>query len=787
MNLLNKKKSKKLSEAEVRKRERIASLAATTPNTINYTELHENGLMHIVENEYSKTYELGEIDYEIAGEDERVDTAVSYAQALNSLDKISRYQLLVLNRKIHNSVLDNFLLSYAADSNDNYRGEVNEIITEHFEHDQKNFEIKKYATFSTHSASVAQANRQLNTIVQNFEKRFNDADAELTITDLGYMGRLRLMNSMLRPSKKLNLNNQDILLSGLSEKAFISPNRLEFLENYFKIDNHFGKIIFIREYPQTLEDQLIHELCDSGHELAISIHAKPYDMVKAKKDIQNKQILNKAEIVKQQKENFKKGIPDDTISDLAMEVKKTTLDLVREMKEGGQKMYSGIFAVMLIEDSKEKLDNAVQDIQDIAATWQVEFDDIYQMQEEALNTMLPIGKPYLDVEMSYMRDMTTNNIATQIPFTTVELQSNTGQYYGQNQMSHSLITIDRKKDLNTPSGLILGSSGSGKGMTVKWEIILNRLRNPNDRLIIVDPESEYLPIAKAFGAQILDISAGTKNHLNILDMANVDLLDKEDRNENLVKEKTNLLASLFESVLKSFSDEEASIVDRVTRLTYEEFKTKNETPTLVDWYNILGRQPEEIAKAFYIKIEPYAIGAQNIFAHETNIDLTAPFIVFNIKQLDDRMKPFAMKVILDQIWKQVVENQGKKTTWLYFDELQLNFDTEENANWFWKLWSRVRKYGAIPTGITQNVSTLLEVSAGEKMISNSEFIILLRQKLVDLQHLRNVVSLTPELIKYVGEKVPKGTGLIYAGGTTVPFENPIPKSTDLYRLMNTDA
>lgn len=146
-----------------------------------------------------------------------------------------------------------------------------------------------------------------------------------------------------------------------------------------------------------------------------------------------------------------------------------------------------------------------------------------------------------------------------------------------------------------------------------------------------------------------------------------------------------------------------------------------------------------------------------------------------------------MKVILDQIWKQVVSGQGKVTTRLYFDELQLNFDTEENAFWFSSLWSRIRKYGAITTGITQNVSTLLDSAAGKKMISNSEFIILLRQKPVDLERLREVIRLTPKLLKYVGNRVPQGTGLISAGGIIVPFENPIPPDSQLFQIMNTDA
>lgn len=746
--------------------------------------------MHIVEHEYSKMYELGNLDYEVASEDDQLDIVVSYAEALNSLDKHSRYQLLVLNKRIQSSILDEILLPYEYDGFDKYRSEINTIISERFKRDQKNFEIKKYAVLSTEAADPKQATRQLNTLFQNYEKRFNETDVDLSMDELSGIERLKIMSDMLRPNKHFTSTYKDIALSGLSSKAFISPTRFKFYDEHFKMDDKFGKVLFIRNYPTHLEDRLIHELCKSGRELAISIHAKPYDMSKFKKDLRNKAMMNKKDIAQQQRKNFKEGLSEDMVSGLASEVQMTAEEIANELKDNGQKTFSGIFTVLLVEDSREQLQIATREIKDIAQTWHVEFDDVYKWQEEALNTVLPIGKPFLDVERNYMRDMTTSNVVTQIPFTNIELQSPTGQYYGQNQMSNNMITIDRKKDLITPSGLILGSSGSGKGMTVKWTMIFSLLKNMNkksEKVIIVDPESEYLPIGKAFGAQILDISTGTENHFNLLDLPDRRFLDKEDQKVDLVKEKANLLVSLFESVLKDFSDLEASIVDRVTRMTYQAFEGQKRVATLVDWDRILKEQPEEAAKKLSVKIEPYTTGSQDIFAHETNIDLSAPFIIFNIKHLDEQMKGFAMKVILDQIWKQVVMNQGKLTTNLYFDELQLNFDTEENASWFMKLWSRVRKYGAIPTGITQNISTLLETSHGQKMISNSEFIVLLRQKLVDMEHLKRVIKLPPNLTKYIGEKVPKGTGLISAGGVVVPFENPIPKETELFELMNTDA
>ncbi len=595
--------------------------------------------------------------------------------------------------------------------------------------------------------------------------------------------------SNLRHGQYFGTSYQDIAVSGLTSKAFIVPSKIKFPNNkaYFRLGENYAAVLTIQQYPKYLEDKLIKELCATGRELAISIHARPYDMMEARKAIQGTKTLNDVAIQKQQKQNFRSGVSEDAISGEAKEIQETTNALMDEIKNNGQKLFNGLFSVFLIAETEKELLEAVESVKNVGATWQVVFDTVDNYKEEALNAILPIGKPYLDVEMSYMRDLTTTNIATQVPFTNVELQSPTGQFYGRNQLTKNMITIDRKKDLITPSGLIFGTSGSGKGMATKWEILSTRLKFPKDRFLIVDPESEYLPIGKELDAEILDISTGTKNHLNILGMVDKQLLDEEDQELDLVKEKSNLLSTMFESLLKSYTNVDAGLVDRVTLLTYERFENKETEPTLVDWFKILKEQTDEGAKELANKVETYCVGSQDIFAHQTNIDLTAPFIVFNTKKLDDRLKKFAMKVILDQLWKQVVSGQGKVTSRLYFDELQVNFTTEEEAEWFLNLWARIRKYGAVTTGITQNPTTLLDSKAGQKMIANSEFLILLRQKPIDSQRLVEILSLTPALKKYINDRAPQGTGLISAGGVVVPFENPIPKETHLFEIMNTDA
>ena len=294
---------------------------------------------------------------------------------------------------------------------------------------------------------------------------------------------------------------------------------------------------------------------------------------------------------------------------------------------------------------------------------------------------------------------------------------------------------------------------------------------------------DYSDIGRAFDAQLIDIFPGSQTHLNLMDLPDEENLSAEDADP--IGEKSSLIMGLFENILQEVTDEDFSIIDRVTRLCYEQITDR--TPTLKDWYNILLEQPEDVAQDLALKSESYTNGSQDIFAHETNVNLNNQVVIFNLKKLDGKLKPFALMVVQDYIWNQVVNNQGKLTTRIYFDEMQNQFLTDNQAEFFTNLYARVRKYGAIPTGITQNVETLLARTEGRKLISNSEFIVLLKQKKTDLQYLTQTINLTDALIRYVEKPKAKGTGLIIAGQTAVPFENPIPKNTELFRLVATDA
>ena len=784
MPLFKQKKTPKLSKAEKDRAKRLRrTMTASTQNSLNYQWLTPDGLMTITNDTYSKTYRLGDTSYITATDDERIDVIETNADIFNSLDIDNDLQLLILNRRVETTSLSAIRYDLTQDGYDDYREEYNHMIQERFSHDQNTFKVEKYLTITAQADQDHQARRILDDTANVIESQYSGLG--ISFKEMDGLDRLMIFRKLLRRENFLDFSYEDIAISGLSTRDFIAPNYLKFEKDHLRIDDAYARILYVKQYPTFLNDKLIKNILDTGIELAISLHAKPYDTADALKKIKTVKSSVRREMIKSQKAAAKAGYGSDlAVGGKAIETSRETEKWTEELQDNDQKMFSGVMAVYLIADSLEELNNYTEQVQRSVRKNTVELDKCYLYQEEALNTILPIGVPFINVKRRFMRDMTTSNLATQVPFTNVDLRSSSPRavYYGQNQLSKNPITLDRKKDLNTGSGAIFGISGSGKSVLAKGgEIIPTLLRYTEDQIIIVDPEAEYTDIGREFNAEVITIAPGSPHHFNLLDLPDKDKLQAEDSDP--IGQKANLLSTLFENIFSEVSDDEFAMIDRVTRKTYEAV----DKPTFKDWQRVLEEQPEDIAKALALKAEPYTMGSNDIFAHPTNVNMENRFIIFNLKQLSGKLKPFALLVIQDYIWNQVVNFQGKTTTWLYFDELQLYFKNKLQATFFTELYSRIRKYGALPTGITQNPETVLSTEEGRKLVANCEFLVLLKLKRTDLEALSQVTPLTPSLERFVLRPKAKGTGLIVAGDTIVPFENPIPKDTRLYQLVATDG
>jgi type IV secretory pathway VirB4 component len=351
---------------------------------------------------------------------------------------------------------------------------------------------------------------------------------------------------------------------------------------------------------------------------------------------------------------------------------------------------------------------------------------------------------------------------------------------------------------------MLGIPGSGKRMTAKGEqvyimlkknIIQNLNENlirPGDDVIVIDPEAEYVHLIEAFGGEVVKISAESSDYINPFDITDA-YSDDEAGRQNPIAMKSEFILSLCELIISRntsrIESKEVSILDRVIGLTYRPYFTAKPTsrqmPTFKDFFKILKEQPEPEAKQLALSLELYIEGSLSLFSHRTTIDTTSQFIDFDISGLGGQLQPLAMLVVLDQIWNRVTLNRelGKRT-WIYIDEIYLLFQNEYSSLFLKSLFKRARKWGAVMTGITQNVEELLLSEDARSMLSNSEFICMLSQSKNDREQLAELLNLSPEQISYVTNAQP-GQGIIYCSGAVVPFINRYPENTELYKLMTT--
>ena len=711
----------------------------TTVNTLLYQGLFPNGLMQVTPDYFSQSYLLGDVNYQTVGLEDKGAIMETYSDLINSLDDKTNFQLTIFNQRVN---LDKFrkgvLYPFHEDGYDTYREELNRIMENNLEARENNFSAVKLISFGKSDQNPKLAYRSLSQIGEYFKSGFSEIDANFTL--LSGESRVNHLADMLRGENHLPFTYQDLVRSGQTTKHFIAPTSLSFKhKNHIEMDDRLLQIVYVRDYGMELGDKFLRELMQSDLEVMISLHAKGSAKSEAMTKLRTKKTLMESQKIGEQQKMARSGVYLEKVSQVLESNIDEADDLIKTMTQTGDKLFDTLFLIGVFSDNEDQLKHSLDGVS---------------------------------------RSLLTSNIAVNSPWTSVDLQDKGGKFYGINQISSNIITIDRGK-LNTPSGLILGTSGAGKGMATKHEIISTKLKEEesNTEIIIVDPENEYSIIGQAFGGESIDIAPDSTTFLNVLDLSD------DNMDEDPIKVKSEFLLSWIGKLLdRKMDGREKSLIDRVTRLTYKHF----ETPSLVEWVFVLSKQPEQEAKDLALDMELYVEGSLDIFSHRTNIKTDSHFLIYNVKKLGDELKQIALMVIFDQIWNRVVKNQKRgKKTWIYFDEMQLLLLDKYASDFFFKLWSRVRKYGAIPTGITQNVETLLLDANGRRIIANSEFMILLKQAKSDREELVHLLGLSKELEKYLVNPE-KGAGLIKAGSTVVPFRNKIPLQTQLFDIMSTD-
>lgn len=756
----------------------------TAQDSIPYLRMFPDGICHVRDRFYTKTIRFQDINYQLAQNEDKTAIFESWCDFLNYFDSSIKFQLSFLNMTANAKDYESSIsIKPQQDDFDTIRTEYADMLHNQLEKGNNGLTKTKYLTFGIEEDSIKIAKPRLERIendLWNGLKRMG-----VSVDSLNGKERLKLCHNILRMdgNESFHFDWKWLVASGLSTKDFIAPSSFEFREGRtFKTGCKYGAVSFLQILAPELNDRVLADFLDMESNLLITMHIQSVDQTKAIKTIKRKITdLDKMKI-EEQKKAVRSGYDMDIIpSDLATyggEAKK----LLADLQSRNERMFLMTFLVMNTADSKQQLENIVFQASGIAQKHNCTLVRLDFQQEQGFMSSLPLGLNQIGIQ----RSLTTSATAIFVPFTTQELFQSSGEalYYGLNALSNNLIMVDRKK-LKNPNGLILGTPGSGKSFSAKREIT-NIFLITTDDIIICDPEAEYYPLVNRLNGQVVKISPTSTDYVNPMD---INLNYSED--ESPLSLKSDFILSLCELIVggkEGLQPVEKSIIDRCVRLIYTDYladPVPEKMPILEDLYNALENQGEKEAQHIRAALEIYVTGSLNVFNHRTNVDITNRLVCFDIKELGKQLKKLGMLVVQDQVWNRVTVNRAeKRATRYYMDEFHLLLKEEQTAAYSVEIWKRFRKWGGIPTGITQNVKDLLSSREVENIFENSDFIYMLNQASGDRQILAKQLNISPHQLSYVTQSG-EGEGLLFYGNVILPFADKFPKDTELYRIMTT--
>ena len=774
-----------------RKKKKKIRIPQSAQDTIPFIEVYENGLFLTTEDTYTLIFAFTNIDYTLMRENEQSNIYEGYQQILNSLPTDIRYQEFIMNKNINKTQLERALLPTKKDEQcskelfDDYHQIMNENIrlSEKASSDKvmiASISYTPYSKFDTPDTLF----KYYNEIQSNFNS------ISCTTTQLMPEEVLEVIYNYYHSFDDTEFLLPKNIYANGNIKDYIAPSMFTFKPKEIEIGESFTRVLFLRKFDREIDDRFITDLLDNNWKVSISKHIKKLDKGFAIEKITQEIFDVQRNIQTRKSKNHKSGgdfIPfrlTDKLNELE--------DLQNRLSDSSCELFEvGVF-VSISARTKEDLEELTKEIVNRAIKHQVKLDTIVRQQEYGLHTMLPFA-------INYFNDENRNNINTYllsdatgmlIPFSANTYFTERGIFYGMNQLTRSAIILDRTNEMNS-NGYTLGTSGSGKSMFTKSEIWDVFMHNPNDELIVIDPENEYADLIKLLKGETLKIAPNSKTNLNFFDTD----LEYSEEGMTAVAMKSNFIMTVIETIKSNaLTATERSKIDACINEIYKPFINsggkKEFLPTLTDFYENLKKKNEPETETIANAIELYVSGSFNNFAGKTNIDINNRFLNIDISNMGEQLGAVGLQVILEFIWQRVIDNKKKGVrTWVWIDEFSVMFQDEESQSsgkFFQKVYKRIRKHGGVITGITQNISEVLESKQARTMIANTEFVVLLQQKKEDLNQIVKMFDLSPSQISYINKgKRGVGSGLIICGNEIIPFQKLIPKTSLFYESANT--
>lgn len=735
----------------------------------------ENGIFKIGRNKFSRSYRFTDVNYAVAGKEDKETMFLDYSELLNAFDSGATTKITIHNRRLNRQDFEkSILIPMREDGLDLYRKEYNTMLLEKATGTESIIQ-EKYVTVSAYRKTIEDAKTYFSRIGTDLTGHFARLGSKCTEMDA--TDRLRTLHDFYRTGEETGFyfDLSETMRKGHSFKDFICPDSLEFERDHFCMGNRYGRVLFLREYASYIKDSMISELTDLNRNLMLSIDIIPIPTDEAVREVENRLLGVETNITNWQRRqnannNFSAVVPYDM-----EQQRKESKEFLDDLTTRDQRMMFAVVTLVHTADTKEQLDADTDTLLTIARKHLCQFATLKYQQMDGLNTALPIGHRKIHA----LRTLTTESLAVLMPFRVQEIMDGGGIYCGENAISHNLIMCNKEKLLN-PNSFLLGVPGSGKSFNAKMLIVFLALATGDD-ILICDPEREYASLIEAMGGEVIQIAAGSPDHINAMDM-----VEGYGDGGNPIIEKSEFVLSLFEQLDRNgIGPVQRSLIDRCTEAIYEDFQNGGKVPTLCVLREKLMEQKEREAKKLALALELFTDGSLDAFAHETNVDVNNRMVVYDIMDLGKQLKTMGLLVITDAMLNRVTENwKTGKRTHIFLDEFHVVFENEHSGSFFNSAWRRFRKRNAFPNAITQNVEYLLDSVLASTMLSNSEYIVMLNQAASDRQKLAELLNISNEQMSYI-TNADAGCGLIKYGSSLVPFINKFPKNTRLYKLMTT--
>ena len=782
---------KNLTKAQARQVQEIIERAKrddgiprTAQQSIPFQRMFPDGICRVSDRYYTKTIQYQDINYQLAQQEDKTAIFEEWCSFLNFFDSSIHFELSFMNMATDAEVFEkNIRIPLRNDHFNSVRSEYSQMLKTQLAQGNNGLTKTKYITFGIEAESMREAKPRLDHVQTNLMNNFKRLGVVAKV--LNGKDRLQLMHAMFHmgDNDRFYFDWNWLAGSGLSVKDFIAPTSFSFPGGRtFTMGSLHGAMSYLQITASDLSDQLLKDFLDMETSEIVTMHIQSVDQTAAIKQIKHTITELDRSKIEEQKKAVRAGYDMDIIpSDLAT-YGKDAKALLKELQSQNERMFLITFLIMNTGKTEQELENNAFQASSIAQKHNCNLRRLDFQQEQGLMSSLPLANNLIEIQ----RALTTSSTAIFIPFTTQELFQNGDEalYYGLNALSNNLIMVDRKK-LKNPNGLILGTPGSGKSFSAKREIT-NAFLATDDDVIICDPEAEYTPLVNCLEGQVIKISPTSTHYINPMDIN-----ESYSEDDNPLALKADFILSLCELIVggkEGLQPIEKTVIDRCVHQIYQHYfedpKPEN-MPLLEDLYHALLQQEEKEAHRVATALEIYVKGSLNLFNHRTNVDINNRFVCYDIKELGKQLKKIGMLIVQDQVWGRVTANRSAgKTTRYYMDEFHLLLKEEQTAAYSVEIWKRFRKWGGIPTGITQNVKDLLSSREVENIFENSDFVYMLNQAAGDRQILAQQLNISPHQLSYVTHSG-EGEGLLFYGNVILPFVDHFPTDLELYRIMTT--